>query len=111
MDRDRQTTTQGGVAGAGCLGTAIEAVVGMLTDMRPLRRERDRLMGRWQAGTADVEDLHDYQMTRLRLLMLDSANRGVRQPLRTTEVLEHRERLTFHAMVDRTDPFPEPQPS
>ncbi|TCK20755.1 hypothetical protein [Pseudonocardia endophytica] len=107
MDRDVRTM-HGGAVG---LVSAIEAVVGVLADMRPLRRERDRLMGRWTAGVADAEDLREYQMARLRLMMLDSANRGVRQPLRTTEVLEARERLAFHAMVDRTDPFPEPQPS
>lgn len=111
MDRDRRTSMQGGVAEVECLSTVIEAVVGVLTAMRPLRRERERLMRRHVSGMADADDLHRYRMTRLRLLMLESANRGVRHPLRAAEVLADRSRLTFDALVDRTDPFPEPQPS
>lgn len=111
MYRDGRTSIQGGGVEAAGLGTAIEAVVGVLTAMRPIRRECDRLMGRYEAGAAGAADLRDYRMARLRLLMLQSANRGARHPLRTAEVLADRSRLTFHALVERSDQFPEPQPS
>lgn len=111
MDRDGRTSVQCGDVGVERFGAAIEAVIGVLTRMRPLHRERDLLMERHEAGLADAEDLRRYRMVRLRLLMLDSSNRGVRHPLRTADVLADRARLTFDAMVDRSDQFPEPQPS
>jgi hypothetical protein len=111
MDRDVRTTVRCRGVGVESFGAAIEAVVGVLTRMRPLRRECDLLMKRHVAGLADAEDLHRYQMARLRLLMLESANRGVRHPMRAAEVLADRSKLTFDAMVDHNDPFPEPQPS
>lgn len=100
--------TQGGVA---FLSSAFDAVVGVMTAMRPLRRECDRLMGRYVAGVADAGDRHGYQMARVRLLMLESVNRGVRHTGPADEVLADRCRLTFDALVNHGDPFPEPQPS
>ena len=111
MDRGGRKPGQGGDDGIGVPGTAYDAVVGMLTAMRPLQRERADLMRRHEAGLAEADDLHRYRMARLRLLMLEAANRGVRPPRRAEAVLAERARLTFDALVDRRDQYPEPQPS
>ena len=106
MDRDvRKSAPDAGVDG---IGAVIDAVASVLTAMRPLRRVCERLLA---TGLARPDDLHRYQMTRLRLLMMESANRGAGCPQGAGEVLAQRSLLEFHALVAHTGQFPEPQPS